>query len=83
MERIPQPGIRKHDIEFSPLISNKLEEPVEIGHAGNIALHAGDAFTDLLHRFLHLLLAAARYIYVTASNGQLNPTAFLKDFGLS
>jgi hypothetical protein len=58
--------IREHDIELSLLLLDLLEESVEIGHIGYIALDASDFFSNLLDCFVNSLLATASDMYMRA-----------------
>jgi hypothetical protein len=53
-----------NDVEPSLLLIDLVEEPVEIGHLGYIALHAGDVFANFLDCFVNLHLATASDIYM-------------------
>ena len=56
----------EHNIEPSLLLLDLLEESIEIGHVGYIALDASDAFAYLLDRLINPLLATASDIDMRA-----------------
>jgi hypothetical protein len=58
--KFTEPGVGEQHIDATCLLLYDRVEPIEIRRLRNVALQAGDAAADLLHRGIELALPAAR-----------------------